>query len=238
VILLDTTEGRRIRDGKSLTVCSSRWGSRERDVRVITYGKCQKSPYVENGLWFVYVPRITETSMTFFVTEEYARPSVMDNFDTDLAKWKSIAHKSIPGSDWNPEYECIWGEMPFYVHILPDGTPIRYGLSRTQSVKHPDRELWYIVIGLGDDPKVEWSRASYEYEMFVVDKICTTPEIMNRLGKNPKRWMRICWSHPVGLRPWDLVHLDEVPSLNAISRQSTETEKLNRSWWEKIFRTD
>lgn len=174
-------------------------GDLERGVRVITYGKCERSPYVENGLWFVHVPRITDASTTFFVTQEYARPSIMDAFNTDLDKWSSVAHKTISGSEWNAEYECLWGEMPFYVHVLPDGTSVRYGLSRWQSPEYPDRELWYIVLDIGDEPVAGW----YKHEMFVVDKKCTSPSFMDRIGNDPKQWMRICWAHPVGIEPWN-----------------------------------
>ena len=189
-------------------------GDINRGVRVITYGKCQKSPYVENGLWFVHVPRIDTTSTTFLVMEEYARLSVMDDFEIDLDRWSKIAQKIIPGSDWNSQEECLWRDMPFYIHILPDGTPVRYGLSRSQSKEYPNRELWYIIIGLGDDEQVNL----HNYETFVVDKVCTEPEFMEKMGSDPKRWQQICWSHPVSDTPWH-AHLEQVPDPYSIFKK-------------------
>lgn len=183
-------------------------GDLRRDVRVIHYGKCEKSPYVENGLWFVHIPRTTETSVTFLVDREHARPVVMDDFDLDFSKWRSVAHKIIVGSDWNPIEECLWSEMPYGVHILNGGIPVRYGLSRYQSEAHPERSLWYIVLGLGDEQVVNWST----YEMFIVDQECTEPDFLNRIGNDPSKWMRICWAHPTGIEPWN-AKPDQVPNI-------------------------
>jgi hypothetical protein len=74
----------------------------------------------------------------------------MDEFEIDFDKWSKVAHKIIFGSDWNAKEECLWQEMPFYTHVLSDGTPVRYGLSRSQSEHCTERELWYIVIGLAE----------------------------------------------------------------------------------------
>ena len=147
---------------------------------VLTYGKCEKSPYVESGLWFVHVPRIMAQSTTFLVEEKYVTESVMNEFDVNLEKWSEVSHKIIPGSNWNSEEECLWHDMPFYTYGLHNGTPIRYGLSRSQSKKYPDRELRYIVIGLGEQESVNWREN--EYPAFVVDKMCVDPEFMEKMG--------------------------------------------------------
>lgn len=205
-------------------------GDAERGIGVITYGKCVKSPYVENGLWFVHIPRtgINGTSTTFLVDPEFARPSVMDDFDIDFDKWNKIARLAVPGGDWNPEEECLWRNMPYYVHTLPDGTPIRFGLSRSQSKDHPDRELWYIVLGLGHEDKVDLSK----YEAFVVDKVCTEPAFLDKMGNDPARWIRICWSHPASNEPW-FAQIEQVPDPYAVIRE--DEAKAKRPWWQKLL---
>lgn len=198
--------------------------------RVITYGKCLKSPYVENGLWFVYVPRVLLGAATFFVSAEYAKPSVMDKFGIDSEKWAEIAHAIIPGTDWNPIEGCLWSEMPKYVHILPDGVPILYGISCSQSENYPQRELWYVVIGVDNETPTTWYYDN-PYPTFVVDKICTEPEFMNRMGSDEARWRQICWSSPIGIPPWHAT-LDLVPDPFWVLKR--DEASMNRSWFQQL----
>lgn len=194
---------------------------------VITYGKCEKSPYVENGLWFVHVPAPSQ-STTYLVDEEYARPAAIGEIGHDRDRWAVVAKLAIVGSDWNPKEECRWRDMPYYVHTVPDGTPIRYGLSRSQSKKFPKRELWYVVIGLGYQEKVNW----HDYHVFVVDKICTMPEFMNRTGSDSERWHAICWEAPASGMPW-YAHIDDFAPDPFSVLKMDEAEK-NRSWHQKL----
>lgn len=196
--------------------------------RVLTYGKCEKSPYRENGLCFVYVPRIIGKTATFLVSEEHARPRVMDEFEIDFDKWSKVAHKTILGSDWNAKEECLWQDMPFYIHKFPDGTPVRYGLSRSQSEHYTERELWYIVIGLAEQKVVNWSN----YPAFVVDKVCIEPAFMDKMGSEPERWRLICWSAPVGIEPW-YATLDVVPDPYYVFKQ--DEAKASRSLWPRMI---
>lgn len=195
----------------------------------VTYGRCEKSPYVENGLWFVHVPR-SSGSVTYFVAEEYARPDIIDQFNQDRSHdpWVDVAQLTLPGSDWNPEAECRWREMPYYVHTLPDGTPIRYGLSRSQSTKFPRRELWYVVIGLGEQERVDW----HNHESFVVDQICTKREFMDRMGRDPQRWRAISWEASIGIEPW-YARLDDFAPDPFLVFKIDAAEK-DRSWLQKL----
>lgn len=165
----------------------------------ITYGRCEKSPYVDNELWFVHVPGFRTESMTFFVSEQYTHLEVLKKFSHHQEQWKEVAKLYLSG-DWNPTFECRWREMPYYVYILPDKTPIRYSLSRSQSKKFSGRELWYVVIGLGYEEKVDWLNG--EFKAFVVDKICTEPEFMDKMGSDPERWRLISWEAPYRAEPW------------------------------------
>jgi hypothetical protein len=209
-------------------------GDPQRGLSVITYGKCLKSPYRENGLWCVHVPRITDRSTTFLVSETYARPHIMDQYGTDLNKWKEIAAKVIPGAEWNFAEECLWHESPFSVHKLPDNTLIRYGLCRFQSGEHPDRRLYYIILNWTDEAPPNWCH----FEMFVVDEICTTPAFLEKMGNHPAQWQRICWAHPSCSEPWN-AQIDQVPSLNLIrqigerSSSAQSSTQSKRSWWQK-----
>lgn len=206
-------------------------GDLETGHRVLTYGKCEKSPYIESGLWFVHVPRVTAQSTTFLVEEKYVTPNVMNEFDVNLEKWGAVAHKIIPGSDWNSKEECLWRDMPFYTYKLHNETSIRYGLSRSQSTKYPDRELWYIVIGLGGQKSVNWREN--KYRAFVVDKICITPEFMEKMGSDPKRWQLIAWEAPLGIEPWDAL-IDDSFAPDPFYVVNSDKE---RPWWLKLVDT-
>lgn len=176
-------------------------------VSEFIYGKCTKPPFSHKHLWFVHVPSGTNTAATtYIVPEEYANPSVIDDFYKDANKWEKIAKYSITGSNWNPVEECLWRDMPYWTHILPDGTPVRYGLSWSQP-KKPNRELWYVTIGLPENEEVKWSEN--KYESFVVDKICTSEKFLDLMGTDLEKWSQIAWEHPAGIEPWEALIEDE-----------------------------
>ena len=173
------------------------------------YGKCLKPPFSHKNLWFVHVPagiNGQNPSVTYIVPEEYANPSLIDNYYKDAEKWENIAKYSITGSDWNPVEECLWRDMPYQTHILPNGTPVRYGLSRPQP-KNPDRELWYVTIGASENEKIDWREN--KYESFVVDKICTSEKFLDLMGTDLEKWSQIAWEHPAGIEPWEALIEDD-----------------------------
>lgn len=164
------------------------------------YGKCNKPPFSHEDLWFVHVPSgVNNPASTYIVPEEYATPSIIDEYYKDTEKWGGVAKYSISGSDWNPVEECLWRDMPYWTHILPDGTPVRYGLSQSQP-NNSDRELWYVTIGLPENEKVNWG--DKKYESFVVDKICTSEKFLDLMGSDVEKWALIAWEHPAGIEPW------------------------------------
>jgi len=143
-----------------------------------------------------------------------------------------MAKPLVPDGDRNPQEECLWQDMPFCVHILPDGTPVRYGLSRGQAKGFPKRELWYVVIGLGDQNYTDWINSPYS--AFVVDKICVEPEFMDKMGSDPERWRLICWEAPVGIEPWD-VQIDDSDVADPFFVFKRDEAKLKRPWWRKLI---
>jgi hypothetical protein len=202
---------------------------------VIVFGSCEKSPYVGINLWFVYVRTPTQ-SIVYFVKAKFARQEVFDHFGLDHELWASVADLSLTTSDWNAIEECRWQDMPFSVHHVPNGVPIRFGLSRTQSKAYPDRELWYVVIGLGYEEDVDWR--TNEYPVFIVDKVCTTPTFMDRVGSNSERWRTICWESPVGIDPWDATVDSKTPTgyfaPDPYSVFKQDERRECTPWWAKL----
>ena len=171
-------------------------------VSIFSYGKCEHSPYVDDELWFVHVPGSVigaTPSITYIVPEKFANNSTIDEYYKDKEKWEAISIYVIEGSDWNPKKECLWRDMPYWTHILKDGTPIRYGLSRTQPQKG-DCELWYVTIGAPESENVHWGEN--KYDSFVVEKICTTEKCLDLIGADLDKWTLVSWEHPAGIEPW------------------------------------
>jgi len=158
----------------------------------IFYGKCDQIPNVEKNLWFVkldkfFWEKIWDTGWDqpfpfdhhiFLVDEKYTSPEVMNSYRTDAQKWASISQKTYVGQ-WCQKYEILWQDIPvFSSQKYPS---IKYGYCRTQSSKHPERELWYVSFMGGST--------------FVVDKYCTTDEFIGRMGYDVEKWISICWCH-------------------------------------------
>lgn len=167
----------------------SGWVSSER-VRTIKYGKCLKSPYVENGLWFVTIPfGLTSAAIyptlydkeatepkedtTFFVTEQYATPAVINDFRRDVEKWGKVAHKIIVG-EWSSTLEQSWSDIPIYTHTLPNNVIVKYGYCRVED------DLWFV---------------SYPGNTFIVDEVCARPEFINYMGTDSQKWVSVCWCY-------------------------------------------
>lgn len=191
------------------------------------YGKCQKSPFIEHNLWFVNIPRGREH--TYIVDKQFADIQHIEEFETNLESWENVAHKSFTGA-WNLAEECLWEDSPFYVYQLSDGTPIRYGYTLGQSKDFPARQLLYVIIGTDEhDP------ANGDFEnVFIVDKECTAPEFMERMGSDPERWRLICWDAPVGVRRpsyGSSVSRSSPPDIYWVFKQDEKNE--NRSLWYK-----
>ncbi|NSW53440.1 MAG: hypothetical protein HPY85_13125 [Anaerolineae bacterium] len=115
---------------------------------------------------------------TFLVEQSFAKPLYMNQFRADVSKWSTIAEKVFIGT-WCARYEMLWKDVPVYVY-KSDPT-IKIGYCRTQSDRHPDRELWLISLKSGTT--------------FVVDKVCITDEFLRRMGRDTNKWMSICWCH-------------------------------------------
>jgi hypothetical protein len=202
----------------------------EHGIRFI-FGKCQKPPFAEHNLWFVNIPSGREH--TYIVDKQFANKQYIKEFGTNLASWESVANKSFTGA-WNLVEECLWEHSPFYVYQLTDGTPIRYGYTLGQSKQFPDRELWYVVLGVGEkDP------TSGDFEnVFIVDKECTSPEFMEKMGSDPERWRLICWDAPVGVQKpsyGSQVSRSTAPDIYWIFKQD-EKDKGRSLWYKWRYR--
>lgn len=102
-------------------------------------------------------------------------PFFANQFRTDLSKWSEVAKKVFVGQ-WCERYEILWKDVPVYYNSELN---IKYGYCHTQSLKFPDRELWYVALKNGST--------------FVVDKQCIEDEFMKRMGCDIKMWTSICW---------------------------------------------
>jgi hypothetical protein len=96
-------------------------------------------------------------------------------------------------------YEMPWKDVPVHIHELPNGTLVKYGYCRTQSFKEPDRELWF----------VSFKQTSFlgHASTFVVDKLCTQPDFLNRMGDDMMKWQVICFCR---LDEGNEVHFDDL----------------------------
>jgi|GEM_PF-3640090 len=156
----------------------------------ILYGKCEESPNKELGLWFIHISNylwdrswggewkmpFPKADHTFMVEEKYASISMINKFRTDPVKWMAVARQMVLG-EWCPRYELLWRDVPVYIHKKDPN--IKYGYCRTQSSKHPERELWYV--------------AFRDHSSFVVDRLCTAEEFIDRMGWDMTKWTKICW---------------------------------------------
>jgi hypothetical protein len=189
---------------------SSGWFSPTRNL-TITYGMCANSPYMENNLWFVTIPagwrdeeinehtpkeaNFPRRETTFLVTEQFAREIILKDFGRDVDKWHQVAHKVIVG-DWCEKYECLWTELPIYLHKLENGKVIKYGYCLSPK-KYPERELWFVAYQkdtLGTQNGVI---------ILMVDKRATKSEMLDYLGTNTKQWLKISWVGINDLHQWD-----------------------------------
>lgn len=164
---------------------------------IIRYGKCLHSPYVENDLWFVTVPQgvgsynTSATSEmiepdephTFLVDKEYANPIVINERRRDVAKWRAVAHKIFVGR-WCEHLECLWQDVPVYTHELPNGNVVKYGYCSTQLHNNPNRELYFVSF--------KYAPYNQHAGTYVVDKFCTEPAFLNRMGDDQMKWELIC----------------------------------------------
>ncbi|MBS4014978.1 MAG: hypothetical protein KGZ86_00850 [Candidatus Latescibacteria bacterium] len=175
-------------------------------VLSISYGKCETPEYAEKGLWFVTIPEgiyddlkregknideliaegymleklFPQQDMTFLVAEEHAQPSVIKKLRRDIKAWADIAHKYFSG-DWCAEQERPWKDVPVYIHTLPDGQEFKYGYCRTTK---NDRPLWYVCFqSEGSD------------HTFILDEVCASPEFINHLGADYRKWLPLCWCY-------------------------------------------
>ena len=165
----------------------------------IRYGRCEEFPNTEDNLWFItldryYWEKIMEDDWnksfpfdhhTFLLEEKYISPYYINQFRTDASKWSEVAKKVFVGQ-WCVRYEILWKDVPVYCQ---SDLNIKYGYCHTQSLKFPDRELWYIALTNGST--------------FVVDKLCIEDEFMKRMGSDIKKWMSICWCHLRHEVNWD-----------------------------------
>lgn len=162
----------------------------KRGIRIINYGKCQNSPWVDHKLWFINFREPLQGENTFLVHKQYAHPRIMDEFDTNLTKWRGVKDQEFSGG-WCIPYECLWKDIPIFKHKLSDGTLVSYGYSCSQVDeyhylydKYPNRELWFLVLENHDKGL---------HESFIVDKEATSIEFINKMGSDPEKWAQICW---------------------------------------------
>lgn len=159
-------------------------------LNFVRYGRCLRSPYSQNKLWFVTIvrgstaegrdeTRLPEEDHTFLVTEENARPAVIQEWKRNIEKWSEVAHKTIKGI-WCEHYECLWKDVLVYNHQLPDSTQVKYGYCRTQP-RNSERELHFFAFETGST--------------YVVDHICATLDFIDRMGDDQFKWLNICWCH-------------------------------------------
>lgn len=164
----------------------------------IRYGKCIRPPYVENSLWFVTVCQGDRTwqhspmelrgpdeDHTFLVDEAFAHPTAIDERRRDVEKWRAVAHQVFVGR-WCEPFECLWPDVPVYSHTLPNGSVVKYGYCRTQWLRRPDRELWFVSFH-------DASPAYYPgVSTFIVDASCTTPQFLERMSNDHWKWQYVC----------------------------------------------
>ena len=164
-------------------------------LSVVRYGRCLRSPYVEDGLWFITVPagqsfRVStelqgpDEEHTFLVDEDRANPASISQRRRDVIEWRSVAHEVFVGP-WCTYLECLWQDVSVNSHILPNGSEVKYGYCRTQSPEHPERELWFVSFRdafLKDQPST-----------FVVDVMCIDPQFLDRISNDHWKWMIVCW---------------------------------------------
>lgn len=181
-------------------------------MKTISYGKCQVSPYVESNLWFVSIPQgkydewtaegknidelITkynvrlekiypEQDTTFLVTENYARIEIFNSWKRDVKAWEKVAHKIFVG-EWCHKFEQPWQDVQIHEY-----NSIKYAYCRTTAKQ---RDLWFVSFrnnGNGDD------------HTFIVDEICATPDFINHLGTNPRKWEPLCYCYLRHEVQWD-----------------------------------
>lgn len=198
-------------------------------IRTIRYGKCLKSPYVENSLWFVTIPiglpsiNMVKSSpkeaveprseTTFLVVEQYARPHVIDEFKRDLDKWQEIAHKTLVG-DWCSTLEQLWQDVPIYTHTLPNLRIIKYGYCRSQD------GLW--LVSFKDE------NLNADDHTFIVDEVCVQSEFINYLGIDWKKWSSVSWCHLMHEVKWDELKtgLDSKQAGRYVLQNNPSVEKI------------
>ena len=162
----------------------------------IFYGPCMRSHHMQQGLWYVTITlrEITpenksdtfsqhNVTHTFLLKEKYISRNYFEKTRRDLNKWRKVSCKEFIGP-WCVECECLWADVPIFEHTLNDGKVLKYGLCRTQSKDHPDRELWFVSM----------KSQFYGERTFVVDKFFAQPNIMEIFGaKWLNHWEDICW---------------------------------------------
>jgi hypothetical protein len=165
----------------------------------IHYGKCRKSPFIEQDWWFVTIPMGSGNKSewgspnedhTFVVAKEYAHPHIFEQHRRNVDVWRKIAHKTYTGS-WCIPYECLWVDVPVFEYVLKDDVHIKYGYCRTQpqSEVNQNRILWYVAFK--DGPT------------FVVDNICVNSNFIDRMGNDTLKWEIICWCRLEHEVDWD-----------------------------------
>lgn len=176
--------------------------------RTFVYGKCLTSPYVENNLWFVFVPG--NVTSLWFVDEKYATPAYFMDFGMGRERWEAVAHSYfLDPYNWNVKLEKSYYELPHYTFKLKNGEYIRYGLAKSEGkrlvwkkggpIQEPNEELWYVILGVHPETEQDWGE-----EYYIVDKSCTTPAFLEAMGTDHGKWLDICWANGHGLEPWIL----------------------------------
>ncbi len=123
----------------------------------------------------VYIEtREPEEKHTFLVAEQYARPTVFDDWKRDIAKWKEVAHKVFEGN-WCVRFEILYKDLPVSEYIFRDGSRIKYAYSKTRE----GIDLYYVAFQNSD--------------LYVVPHEFINPDFFERMGTDKFKWNLVKW---------------------------------------------
>lgn len=214
-------------------------GDEHERMRTVRFGKLMNSPWADNGMWFVSLRQRRNNSdwtsgsrvHTYVVSDEIAQPHTIKRIGLDYKEWERLAAVTWIG-DWCEQYEVLWKDIPYFVHIFPTGEKVRYGMSCTPDPRQEGQYLWYVVVANGsDDPLFK----DFGMKTVIVDDVCTKPDFMNYIGFDRERWVHICWECPANdedprTTMWSV---DLAPDI--YFNHEYDKKFRTHSWWEKVI---
>jgi hypothetical protein len=214
-------------------------GHAREQFRVVKYGQLENEPYAQKGWWFVSIRdwrKGRESTTTFFVPRIEATPVAIRRRGQDLESWREVALQEIRG-DWSPEFEMLWEDIPYFIHVFPDGATARYGVSRTPDHRE-GREgeyHWYLVIAPGvEDPEFD----RFAYNTVIIPEEFANPEFMDRVGSDITDWAHsFSYERPASDKDprIRLGNIDVEPTPDWFFNHLRPLREKKPTWWEKIL---